>query len=84
VGAAVPAAGHAAKHLINGATIKNHTIAGAKLRKNTLSGSQINESTLGEGAVGTANVSVTATRSVTIIYSYWPKSRPSTAGSSAR
>lgn len=46
VGLAIPAAGHEAKHLINGSSIKKHSIAGNRLKTNTLTGSQINESTL--------------------------------------
>jgi hypothetical protein len=42
-----PAVAGAAKHLINGSTIKVHSISGNRLKNNTVTGAQIKESTLG-------------------------------------
>jgi hypothetical protein len=41
VGLAMPAAGHEAKHLINGKTIAKHSIAGNRLKSHTVSATQI-------------------------------------------
>jgi hypothetical protein len=72
VGLALPAAGHEAKHLISGSTIKQHSIAGNRLKNNTLTGKQIKESTLGTVPRATAATKLPALKwhSVTLLNSW--------------
>jgi hypothetical protein len=60
VGLALPAAGHEAKHLISGSSIKKHSIAGNRLKANTVTGAQVKESTLGTVPAAKAAATVPA------------------------